>query len=247
MDSIREHDAPHAPGVARLLADAREAQWRLGDGIDWDVAPAPPRFVAAATFARMVALLHAGEEATAAACDGLTAEAAPGSDVRAFLEIQAADERRHAAAYRRYLLRLGVDAPPPQGFACALAALADWRGPPAGRLVAVHILLEGEALRLQRGTLARLRCPLFGAINRRVARDEARHVAFGKQTLPALLGALDANEKAAVVAAIRALWREAVAGLAADRGLARHLARSFAAERWDHHARVLEQMGLPAY
>jgi hypothetical protein len=239
MDGFTASPSP----IAHLLADARAGQWRLEDGIDWTLPVRPPRFLRRETFAHTVALLRDGEEATDAACAAMAEETAD-PDMRAFLELQAADERRHAAAYGRYLDRLALPPPPPDGFARALAALADWDGPAVARSIAVHILLEGKALRLQRGTLARLRCPLFGAINRRVARDEARHVAFGKITLPAMIAALTDAEKHAAHAAIRDIWRDAVAGLAADQGLPHHLGRTVAAERWVHHAKVLAGVGL---
>lgn len=228
-----------------LLRRAAAGQWSIADAIDWTLPPAPPRFLRMTTFAGMVAALEAGERATAEACRRMMPLATNETE-RRFLALQVADEERHAASYAAYRARLDVATPAAEGVAAALAALADWRGPPAGQVVAVHIVLEGEALRLQRGTLARVRCPLFAAINRLVARDEARHMAFGRIAAPILLSAMDAEEKAATVAETHRVWRGALAALATDRHLPGFLARTVAAERWAHHARVLDRLGLPA-
>jgi hypothetical protein len=170
------------------------------------------------------------------------------AEARAFIDLQEIDERRHAAAYERYLARLGEVAGPDAATTATLEGGLAWRGHPLGLMIAFHIVLEGEALTIQHDLAAHSPCPLFRALNARAARDEARHVAFGKAYLRGRLGALSIEERAEIYRWVRALWHDCSQAIRARyTGVSRAffaLSRGSMAERWARHRRALAELGL---
>ena len=153
----------------------------------------------------MVSQLYHAEVAAMRMCRRLQHEL-PEPEAKRFLETQRIDELRHVEAYRAYLERLGDIAPINEAMATALEGGLAWTGSYHGATVAFHIVLEGEAVKLQQELSAMFPCPLFRQINARVALDEARHVAFGKIYLPDKLKALPWDERLAIYRWVKELW-----------------------------------------
>jgi hypothetical protein len=229
--------------IATLINNAENGQWQIKDDIDWSIHPSPPNFLTQRFIGRALGALMAGEEAIAAACKMLLA-ASPDADLRACLEYQAADEERHAKVYRAYLERVGMPPLIPDGFREATKQLVNWKGPPAGLIFAVHVVLESEALTLQHELSDDIRCPLFQAINRRVSQDEARHVAFGQVVSSGANALLTDQERLETVAAIKNIWDACIKALVNDNAVLWRAVKGFSERRWTLQAKSLEKLGL---
>ena len=86
------------------------------------------------------------------------------------------DERRHMTYYERYLARFGGVGAIEEGVAMAYEGALSWPGSHHGAILAFHVVLEGEGLRVQRLYGDWFPCPLFRQINALIGRDEGRHV-----------------------------------------------------------------------
>jgi hypothetical protein len=114
-------------------------------------------------------------------------------------------------------------------------------------MVAFHVVVEGEVLRVQDSLTRLLPCPLLKQINRRVARDEARHVAFGRIYLTEALAGLSADARDRLYGWVYDLWRETTnLTLAKDTGnrAVHRILRSWLRGGWRHHEAALHQIGL---
>jgi hypothetical protein len=212
--------------LVRLAANGRAAQWSAEHDIDWHLDVRPPPWLARDDAAVALSQLYHGEVATARAC----------------LALQMEDETRHASVYRRYLDRLG-------GVAAIDPVLAAaWRGSALGTMVAFHVVVEGEALRIQEGLVRLFRCPLLQQINRRIARDEARHVAFGRLYLGARVAELPSRERREIYRWVKRLWSESATAtlrnLQGRGGVARVFLQGWLRCGWARHARTLAAVGL---
>lgn len=193
-------------GIAVLTAKTVSAQSQSALDFDWDCPISLPFWLSRRSAASVITHFLAGELATADMCsrlrDRLDLPAA-----RDFLEAQALDEHRHARIYRLYLDKLGgPDARPPTLYDQA----ASWQGAPQGIILAFHGVLEGESMRLQQVIDKWLPCPLFREISTVIARDEARHIAFGRLYLRETLPSLPRAERREIFHWLRTLWFEAV-------------------------------------
>ncbi|MBM3541462.1 MAG: hypothetical protein FJX51_05405, partial [Alphaproteobacteria bacterium] len=160
----------------RIAARARADAWHPGEDLDWRHPVPAVTLWPRGLLARLVSQLRHGERETGALCARLLDDM-PAGGARLYLEAQAADEARHEAAYAAYAARLGEAPPSDPGLGEVFEDAASWRGHPAGLVLAFHVVIEGEALKLQSALAARAPCPLFRAMNERIARDEARHIA----------------------------------------------------------------------
>jgi len=235
--------------LTRLAANARAGQWSLDD-IDWQHGPRPPVWITARQARFTVSQLYYGEIATARICRRLMSEVPEGA-ARACLSLQIADEERHAEAYRRYLERLGGILPMSDPLKWALVAAENGPFGPLGAIAAFHIVVEGEYLRIQSSLTRFLSCPLFRRINRRIARDEARHAAFGKTYLKERLAALPPRRQQEMYDWLQEIWQQAADSAQAQRGHtpgdrsgAQWLLRLWLSSGWRHHQRALAQIGL---
>ncbi len=233
----------HENQIASLISNAKNGQWQIEDDIDWSIHPSPPNFLTQRFIGRAIGALMAGEEATATACKMLLATS-PDPDLRTCLEYQAADEERHARVYHAYLERIGMPPRIPDGFTEATKQLVNWQGPPAGLVFAVHVVLESEALTLQHELSDDIRCPLFQAINRRVTRDEARHVAFGQLVGSSSSAQLTEQERLETVEAIKDIWDACIKALVNDNAVLWRAVKGFSERRWALQAKSLQQFGL---
>ncbi|MGE5145395.1 MAG: ferritin-like domain-containing protein, partial [Candidatus Eiseniibacteriota bacterium] len=190
--------------LGALAVTGRAAQWRVSD-IDWDIEARPPRWLPRATLVGLLSQIYHGERATVRLCRALRPTFADAA-ARACLDVQIADEARHAAVFGRYLERLGGPTAMDETLAATLDSAARTDAGPEAAVVAYHVVLEGEALDLQRIVRRWVPCPLLTPIVERVVHDEARHIAFGRLFLSDRLGRLGADERSALYREARALW-----------------------------------------
>jgi hypothetical protein len=232
-----KHD-PQEPGP-------QHSPWDPHSDIDWRVAPTRPRWLPPRNHAMVVSQFLHGETVALEVCRRLAATL-HGTN-RAALERQAEDEARHVEAYRLYLARLGELRPRATSLERVVEAITSWQGPPAGLLLANHIVLEGEALAVQHELGARFPCPLLRQLARRVMRDEARHVALGRAMLRSALAALSPDERFALYDWLRRLWHDGAKAAARDHGgmvFARVAPRGAITARWARRRAALERVGL---
>lgn len=226
------------PGVTKLLHDPR---WSLSE-IDWQCIETPKD--AAPGLRWLAAHLLAGERLSESICVRLI-DVSRDPLALAGLARQLADERRHQAAFARYLDMLGGAPEVADAFRPAFEAVAAWRGAPAALLIAGHVLLEGDAVDAA-VPLRHMPCRLLARIYRLVAQDEARHVAFGRVLLAAELRHLDRVARLEIYAWARRAWMESAAlTLRRFAGLA-WLDRAGAEALWRRHHRRLVSIGLLA-
>ena len=244
---------PQSNSVARLYRlaqSARSGQWNLERDIDWSRRPRLPFWMRRAQARKALSQLYHGELATSSLCEALLADAAEDrSEVRSCLGLQLQDERRHAAAYGRYLKALGGIDPLDDGLQRALSAARHGPFGNLGAMLAYHVVIEGELLRLH-GVLAQfVPCPLLRDINRLVGRDEARHVAFGKIYLAEAVQALSEDERRALYIWLEGLWQDAAQSVLNRRRTNLTIAtffRRWLGGGWARHADALAKLGLPA-
>ena len=124
------------------------------------------------------------------------------------------------------------------------AAALGWDGPWQGLVVASHVLLESEAVRLMQRSPYMFSCPLLRRVNRLVVRDEARHLAFGRHYLKSRLGELSPAEHQRIHRWVRDLWHQAVYGSRGPLSLRSWVNRDALRRVWQHHEGELAGIGL---
>lgn len=233
--------------LLRLAGNGAAHQWSADRDIDWRRSVSLPEWITTAEVRFALSQLFHGEVATGRLCHRLLDDAAS-PEARRCLELQIGDEARHAQVYDRYLERLGGVAPID---ARLFQALDDACHGPAGNLgamLAFHVVVEGEVLRLQDSLTRFLGCPLLRQINRRIAQDEARHVAFGRIHLTEALAQLPDRDRREILGWLQGLWsRSAKATLKASAGrsfLVRQFLSLWLERGWDRHQRALAEIGL---
>ncbi len=233
--------------VEALLRKGRQADADADSrAIDWSLSPVRPRWATARAYVEAVSQLLHAERATRRACSRL-AGVLPEPAAARFVESQARDEARHAAMYARYLARLGDVAPMDEALAAALDGALERGGSVPAMMVALNVVLEGEAVHLHGAAARVFPCPLLRRIATTVGRDEARHTAFGRLYLTRVLARLGAEERRAIYLEIRALWREVARPCAGDGSggaILRRAWRGYMAARWRTHCRSFERIGL---
>jgi P-aminobenzoate N-oxygenase AurF len=137
--------------------------------------------------------LH-GEQGALLAAGRLVAMA-PGLDAKFYAAAQAADEARHVEAYARYVELLGNAYPVNPALKQMLHTVtAEKRWDIV--FLGTQIIVEGLALAAFRFEHTRSFDPVIAQLTRLVAKDEARHVAFGLLALREVYGELTSREKA---------------------------------------------------
>lgn len=137
--------------------------------------------------------LH-GEQGALLATGRLVAMA-PDMDTKLYAAAQVTDEARHVEAYARYVDLLGnryAVNPSLKQMLDTVVAESRWDIVFLG----MQIIVEGLALAAFRLEHTRSFDPVIAQITRLVAKDEARHVAFGLLTLQQLYGELTTRERA---------------------------------------------------
>ena len=232
-----------------VIANAAEdgpADVRL---FDWDKAGQIRSGCTRAFLARTVNRLYQGELVTAAACEAL-AERVDDPVVRDCLLHQVADEHRHAEIYLRYMRALGVE-PHADPVAEEIgSAVAVWRGHPSAIVAGLNVALEGAAMEIQLKLAKDAACPVFRDINRRIARDEARHLAFGRIYLTEVTPHLDERDRKWIIAWLRGVWQRAsehaFQGLPGTKVLPMMVRRQILKRGWRRTENSLRTVGLAA-
>lgn len=190
--------------ITSLAAKATARTWHARE-LDWWTPIVVPAGVRTDVYVDMVSQLFWAEQVALDALARMTVEL-PEREARAFLATQVTDEDRHAQVYRGYLERLGDVRPLDPGLGQVFDEATAWDGPAWGRVAALNVLMEHEALHQQHHRIANLPCPLFKQINTRIASDESRHAGFGVLYLEHVVPRASAADKADVMAWLGRLW-----------------------------------------
>jgi hypothetical protein len=209
------------PSLIDLYEKAKIGQWNASTDIDWSLevpfgAPLPSdstfgqQMFAVSPLARggvalwdrfrweqqvwMVSQFLHGEQGALVATARL-AEVLPDMGAKYYAATQVLDEARHIEAFSRYLDKVPHSYPISQSLATLLEAVLsakEWDFTALG----MQVVIEPLALGAFRAADATLHDPLIRQIVQLVARDEARHVAFGIQLLREHTRALSGAELA---------------------------------------------------
>ena len=242
-------EAP-AQTVTRLrkLADKGRQRKHTGeDAFSWTGTPKRPFWLPLQSYAGVIADLRYGELATAEACSRM-ATILPEQEARACLAVQQDDEQFHARLYAQYLAHLGTEGTVTPGLRDTCERCLSWPGNPMGLVLAFNVVLESEAMRLQRLFARRFPCPLFAEINYRILTDEARHIAFGRIYGRPSLQRLDAEERVALYRWLRSMWWDCSAAVQGRfNGIGGRILRALhppLAQTWRRQADALLDLGL---
>ena len=183
--------------------------------IDWQQPIALPEWISKQQYAKIVVNLVQGELITALACEQLSG-AFDDPLVSNFLNLQAQEEALHAGLYKRYLQLLGEEVDPYPAFDRFLRIAEDPGCPVLKKMIVFHVLLENDALSIQKLMAREFPCPLFRDLNRVIALDEARHVTFGVIMIPPMIKKLSKQEKSALFSWAKEFWFETSLAMAKD-------------------------------
>ena len=242
-------EAPSGPGerLARLASRVPDRGLDQADAFPWTQPATPPLWLSRQSYGQVIADLRYGELVTATACERLI-HILPEAEARACLARQRLDEQVHGRLYGRYLACLGVEGRAAPGLQEAYERPLSWQGDPLGLVLAFAVVLEGEALRLQRHFAERFPCPLFAELNRQISADEARHLAFGRIYGRAGLRRLDAEERIDLYRWLRSLWWDCARAVRGEySGLGGRVLRALhppLSQSWRRHATALKDLGL---
>ncbi len=203
---FQPHREIYLSRLESLLNNAFAGQWAPETYIDWSLPLVVPEQVPLSAYIDMVSQLYYAEEATIALL-GKMMQTLPDFQARQYVSTQAIDEARHARTYRAYLERLGDIAPINEGLRAVLESGLAWSGSYCGNVVALNVLMEGQAIEQQHKRVETLPCPLFRQINEAIIRDEARHCAFGKIYMKHKLPELPEEERVEIFRWIGSLWQ----------------------------------------
>ncbi len=230
-----------------LHRSALRNQWTLESSIDWRADLVAPKWLSRQIYVDTVSQLYHAERLTHNVCQQISGQL-DSLEARRFLTTQIADEERHARVYLEYLRRLGDMKRMNEGLAAVREGARCWRGSPYGLMVAFHVVLEGEAVGIQRSLTDFLPCPLLRQINSRIARDEARHVAFGTRFLRHALSSLPKDERRAIYNWVKALWHQCIGANTQTRRTSMshfvRLGKRRIDRRWLRHERAFHAIGL---
>ena len=167
---------------------------------------------------------------------------------RRCIEIQIADETRHAEAYRTCLAEIGELAPPDPVLSAAYEKALARSDQPEALIAAFNIVLEGEALYALDYLGGWFQCPRFLDLNARISRDEARHLAFGRLYLGDRLRRMAQDQRIEIHRWLKELWSEAAFGIL-DRfpipnPVLGRRCRTWVETGWRDHRRALMGVGL---
>jgi hypothetical protein len=204
-----------------LYAKAKRDQWNADVAIDWSI-PIDPggkildasrmAFLQLAFFRKLDArqletfnahysawilsqLLH-GEQGALMVAGELVAEV-PDYEAKLYVASQAMDEARHVEVFGRYIRALDKIYPAQPTLKEILRDILEakhWQA----KMVGMQVILEGLALGTFLNVRAATGCNLLRTLLGYVARDEARHVAFGNIYLTTEIARMHADERAAV-------------------------------------------------
>lgn len=239
--------SPQVAAFRDLAAKGAQAQWSAADAVNWTDDIALPAWLPRKFYAGILSQFYYGERATSRMCQRLLDDI---SDplARRCLELQLADEERHAEVYLAYLEGIGGLSPIEPLLAAAYEEALSWSGPPLALVAAFNIVLEGEALYALDDLGRWLTCPRFQRINASIRRDEARHLAFGKLYIRSTAGALGPEQRLGIYRWLKGLWHGTAFGILDQAWIPslmlRRRCRAWAETGWRDHRRALIGAGL---
>jgi hypothetical protein len=204
-----------------LYTKAKRDQWNADVAIDWSQAIDPGgkildaermAFLKLAFFQRLgpsllerfnahysawilSQLLH-GEQGALMVAGELVA-AVPDYEAKLYVGSQAMDEARHVEVFARYIRALDKIYPAQptlRGILRDILETPHWQA----KMVGMQVILEGLALGTFLNVRAATGCNLLRSLLGYVARDEARHVAFGNIYLTSAIASMHPDDRAAV-------------------------------------------------
>lgn len=229
-----------------LINTAYKTQWSPEE-INWDQSVEVPKGITNKDYIDMVSQLYYAEQATIHII-GKLLYVVPDFQARQYLCTQSMEEARHAQVYSMYLEKLGGIAPINEKLKMVLEDGINWHGSFCGSIVALNVVMEGEALNQQNKRIDTLPCMLFKDINKAIIRDEARHASFGRIYMKERLKEVSLEERQAIyewVSKLWKLWAVANEGRYVLEG-SEILQTSNAEidERWAHQYKVFQDIGL---
>lgn len=189
-----------------LIGIAFQGQWSPQEKIDWDKEIVIPENIDNKTYIDMVSQLYYAEEATIQIIASLL-KLVPDTQAKQYLCTQAVDEARHQQVYGNYLKKLGDIAPINESLKIVLENGLSGTFGYQGSIIALNVVMEGEALNQQKKRITTLPCPLFKEINSTIVNDEARHAAFGRVYMREKLVTMPKDKKYEIYKWIRDLWQ----------------------------------------
>ena len=183
--------------------------------IDWQQPIVLPDWISKQQYAKIVVNLLQGEMITAYACEQLSG-ASDDPSASNFLNLQAREEVLHAGFYKRYLQLLGEKVDPYLALDRFLQLAKDPGCSVVKKMLVFHVLLENDALSIQKLMAREFPCPLFCDLNRFIALDEARHVTFGGIMIPPMIKNLSKQEKTALFSWAKEFWFETSLAMAKE-------------------------------
>jgi hypothetical protein len=240
MRSADAEPADPSSPLRWLAAKGAAQQWTVAEVMDRDQAVTLPRWLLGKFYTAVISQSYHGEMATLAMCrrlvDGLDDPWA-----RRCMEIQITDETRHAEAYWTCLAGIGE-------LAAAYEKALSRTDSPETLIAAFNIVLEGEALFALDYLGSWFRCPRFLGLNARIARDEARYLAFGRLYLGARSLRMAREQRIDIHRWLKDLWTESAFGILdrfpAPSAVLGRRCRTWVETGWQDHRRALISIGL---
>jgi hypothetical protein len=189
-----------------LIRKAQNQQWAADTGVNWNQQPVIPNGVSVDVYLDMMSQLYHAEIYVVEFCSRLV-PLVPDLQAKRFLATQIHDEARHVQAYAQYIQLFGDILPMNEKLRMLFDGALAWEGSYLGWIVAINVLLEGEALNQQNMRIRTLPCPIFKEMYSRITIDESRHTAFGITYLTDKVPALTAAERKAILAWVSSLWK----------------------------------------
>jgi len=153
MNAVEEILNPCAPlselelSLSPLLAKGQSAQYQSSNDFDWYLRAKLPLLLPRSMASSAISQFYYGEITTARMCRQILSSVNTAT-ARDFLEIQALDEDRHSQIYLKYLDKIGGLAKINPAVDNSYHQALSWTGAPEAIILAFHIILEGESLRL---------------------------------------------------------------------------------------------------
>lgn len=217
------------------------------NSIDWKQSITIPNEINLKTYIDMVSQLYYAEEATISIIAKIINQV-PDLQAKQYLCTQAIDEAKHSQVYKKYLNILGDIAPINESLKHVLDEGLSWNGNYCASIIALNVIMEGEAIKQQQKRIETLPCKLFNQINTLIIRDEARHAAFGKIYMKQKLPELCSEEKHKILAWICSLWSHWTASnkgrYSIDGGNILRTADVELEHRWNEQMMTLKNIGL---
>ena len=191
--------------IEALIKKAYDGQWYPEDRINWKQEIILPDGLELYDYRDMVSQLFYTEIYTVNLCQKMY-QTMKHFQFGHFLATQILDEMRHADIYKTYAQKVGGLVPIHKKMKMLFNEVFNWEGHPLGQVLAINVLLEGEALNQQKKRIETLPCPLFKQINEEIMKDESRHNAFGILYTKAIFNEVDKKERDQIFSWLKGIW-----------------------------------------